>query len=129
MTELQSELNAAMRVPLREILTLNPEIQEAVQQSHALQQLRDILLRQASLLATGRGDEVLAKTMADEFLEIDTALPGLCEPIFGVIEDIIETYGEKDGRAIIKERAESMTSAAYDRIISAVITQKLTANQ
>ena len=67
--------------------------------------------------------------MADEFLEIDTALPGLCAPIFGVIEDIIETYGEKDGREIIRERAESMTSAVYDHIISAVIKRKLDANQ
>ena len=31
MSGLQTELNTAMRVPLREILALNPEIQEAVQ--------------------------------------------------------------------------------------------------
>lgn len=116
----QTQLNKAMSVPLRD-LAKDSRIQEAIRHNPDLKKLQELILRQANMLATGIVDAKVGQDLSKQYLQNNELFPGLYAPMLGVIEDIVETYGEEAGRVIVKQRGAAIAESMFDHLVTAVL--------
>ena len=108
----QSTLNKALSVPLRD-LAKDRQLQEAIQHSPDLQELSDLICRQASIIASGHMDPTVGGKLANQLLDVANMIPGLYDPIVNVFGDMSKTHGRDIARKLVTERAALIAAESY----------------